>query len=160
MFFSGFVFCLYPRCDMYLYALIYLWSPLNFFPLFSITHTSLIYYLISTYHSFGMRWNLGKWIQGGLNPVNNCKDYSAHFYPCCSIYFRDEKKDLELSFHTFASRNASFFEVHFAWYLLFFFSIILVQCLKGLHPNSISAQIFLIINKQHIIVFAEEGGLL
>ena len=39
-------------------------------------------------------------------------------------------------------------------------SIIFVQCLKGLHPNSISAQIFLIINKQHIIVFAEEGGLL
>ena len=107
-----------------------------------------------------MRQNLRKWIRGGLNPINNCKDCSVNFCPCCRIYFRDEKKDLKLSYPTFASRNASFLEVHFRLIFSFFFSIILVQCLKGLHPNSISVQIFLIINKQHIIVFAEKGRLL
>ena len=38
---------------------------------------------------------------------------------------------------------------------IYFFRTILDRPLQGLHPNSILAQILLIINKQHIILFAE-----
>ena len=89
------------------------------------TYTSLIRYLIFVWHHFGMRRNIRKWANRVLIQINNYKNDPVYFCACFRESFRDCIKDLEHSYPTFVSRNASFLEVHFTWYFFFLQSFLI-----------------------------------